>query len=64
MDVDIFLEIGTGKVLSNLNKRIDKDLKSISLEHPEDIENLLTKSMQVQFSLMQVHALMTEGNSV
>lgn len=41
MDVDTFVEIGTGKVLSNLNKRIDKELKSISLEHPEDIENLL-----------------------
>ncbi|MEE2694297.1 MAG: ACP S-malonyltransferase [Pseudomonadota bacterium] len=36
-----FFEIGTGKVLTNLNKRIDKDLTSNSIENPSDIENLL-----------------------
>lgn len=43
MGVDTFLEIGTGKVLSNLNKRIGRDLTSTSVEHPEDIENLLNR---------------------
>ena len=35
-----FLEIGPGKVLSGLNKRIDRNLKTNSIETKEDIENL------------------------
>ena len=29
--VDIFIEVGPGKVLAGLNKRIDKEIKSYSL---------------------------------
>jgi [acyl-carrier-protein] S-malonyltransferase len=35
------VEIGAGQVLSGLNKRIDKDLKSISIEDPDTIEEFL-----------------------
>ena len=38
---EAFFEIGTGKVLTNLNKRISKELLSNSIENPSDIENLL-----------------------
>ena len=31
IDVDIFIEVGPGKVLAGLNKRIDKEIKSYSL---------------------------------
>jgi len=40
-EVDAFVEVGTGKVLSNLNKRISKDLLSTSVENPADIDTLL-----------------------
>ena len=35
-----FIEIGPGKVLSGLVKRIDKDTKSISINSIEDIKIL------------------------
>jgi [acyl-carrier-protein] S-malonyltransferase len=36
--VDTLIELGSGKVLSGLAKRIDGDLTGISLQAPEDIE--------------------------
>ena len=40
-EVDTFVEVGTGKVLTNLNKRISKDLLSTTVESPADIDTLL-----------------------
>jgi len=36
-----FAELGAGKVLTGLNKRIDKDVQSISVESPDAIEKVL-----------------------
>lgn len=36
-----FVELGAGKVLTGLNKRIDKDVQSISVESPDAIEEVL-----------------------
>jgi [acyl-carrier-protein] S-malonyltransferase len=36
-----FVELGAGKVLTGLNKRIDKDAQSIPVESPNAIEELL-----------------------
>ena len=36
-----FVELGAGKVLTGLNKRIDKDVQSIPVESPNAIEELL-----------------------
>jgi len=35
-----FVELGAGKVLTGLNKRIDKDVQSISVESPDTIEEV------------------------
>lgn len=35
------VEVGAGKVLTGLTKRIDPDLEGISIQSPEDIENFL-----------------------
>lgn len=40
-DIDYTLEIGAGKVLSGLCKRIDRNIKSISLQTPKDIDSFL-----------------------
>ena len=37
--IDIFLEIGPGKVLTSLSKRINRDSKNISIDSMESIEN-------------------------
>jgi len=39
--VDTIVEIGPGKVLSGLIKRIDRDIKTINVETPDDVETLL-----------------------
>lgn len=41
-EVSNIVEIGAGKVLSGLVKRIDPELSAISIQTPEDIENFLT----------------------
>ena len=38
--VNQFIEIGPGKVLSGLIKRIDKDVKIASINNQSDIESL------------------------
>ena len=40
MGVNNFIEIGPGKVLAGLIKRINKDVKSISINSEDDIKNL------------------------
>ena len=39
--VEHFVEIGPGKVLSGLIKRINKDVKITSINNQSDIENLM-----------------------
>ena len=39
--VDTLIELGAGKVLSGLTKRIDPDLRPLNAETPEDIEAVL-----------------------
>jgi len=43
-DVDNLVEVGAGKVLTTMLKRIDKDLTGRAVSTPDDIENFL-KSM-------------------
>ncbi|MDR3515483.1 MAG: ACP S-malonyltransferase [Azospirillaceae bacterium] len=40
--VDSLIELGAGKVLSGLTRRIDRDLKAVSLGTPTDIDAFLT----------------------
>ncbi|WP_120496327.1 ACP S-malonyltransferase [Kiloniella sp. EL199] len=40
-EVEQLVELGAGKVLSGLNRRIDRDLTSANAGTPEEIENLL-----------------------
>lgn len=42
--VDVLIEVGAGKVLSGLAKRIDGDLTGISLQTPADIEAFAKRS--------------------
>ena len=39
--VDTLIELGAGKVLSGLTKRIDRDMTSLNAESPDDIEAVL-----------------------
>jgi len=39
--VDTLVELGAGKVLSGLTKRIDRDLMSLNAETPDDIDTVL-----------------------
>ena len=39
--VDTLVEVGAGKVLSGLTRRIDRELKSISIQGPNDIDVFL-----------------------
>ncbi len=40
--IEVTLECGPGKVLSGLNKRIDKNLTTLSVETPEELQTALT----------------------
>lgn len=40
-DVDTLVELGVGKVLTGLARRIDRDLTAVSVESPDDIEAFL-----------------------
>ena len=42
-DISSVIEIGAGKILSGLNKRIDKHLTSVSIAELEEIDNFLIK---------------------
>ncbi len=42
--VDTLIELGAGKVLTGLTKRIDGELTGISLQAPQDIEDFLKRS--------------------
>ena len=39
--VDTLIEVGSGKVLTGLVRRIDRELTGISVQGPDDIETLL-----------------------
>ena len=39
--VDTLFEAGSGRVLSGLARRIDRELSAVSVQEPEDIENFL-----------------------
>jgi len=41
MGVDTIVEIGAGKVLSGLNRRIDRGIKSLNAQGPDDIETVV-----------------------
>jgi [acyl-carrier-protein] S-malonyltransferase len=41
LGIDLLIEIGAGKVLTGLTRRIDPDIKGISVETPADIDALL-----------------------
>ena len=41
---DEFIEIGPGKILSGLIKRIDKELKASAINNEEDISNIKEKN--------------------
>ncbi|MBF0444724.1 MAG: ACP S-malonyltransferase [Magnetococcales bacterium] len=40
LGVDTFVELGTGKVLSGMMKRIDKSVKAITINGPQDLDKL------------------------
>ncbi len=40
--VDTLIELGAGKVLTGLTKRIDRDMQSLNVETPADVEAVLT----------------------
>ncbi|MBF0382373.1 MAG: ACP S-malonyltransferase [Magnetococcales bacterium] len=40
LGVDTFVELGTGKVLTGMMKRIDKSVKAITINGPDDLEKL------------------------
>ena len=41
--VDTLVEIGAGKVLTGLTRRIDRELEGISVQEPGDVEALLKR---------------------
>ena len=43
LGVSEFIEIGAGKVLSGIIKRIDRELKSSSIQSTEEIEGFINK---------------------
>lgn len=43
--ITTFIEVGAGKVLTNLNKRINPELNGIAVNHPNAIEELLQRNL-------------------
>ena len=43
LDVDTLYEIGAGKVLAGLTRRIDRELRAVAVNTPKDIEKLLAE---------------------
>ncbi len=43
LDVDTLYEVGAGKVLTGLTRRIDRALRAVAVNRPEDIEKLLVE---------------------
>jgi [acyl-carrier-protein] S-malonyltransferase len=41
LEVDTLVELGNGKVLSGLTRRIDREMESLNAGTPEEIEALL-----------------------
>ncbi|MSO77162.1 MAG: [acyl-carrier-protein] S-malonyltransferase [Alphaproteobacteria bacterium] len=41
LGIELLVEVGAGKVLTGLTRRIDPDMKAMSVENPADIEALL-----------------------
>ena len=42
LGVDTFVEVGTGKVLSGMIRRIDKELAGMSVQSADDIDAFLS----------------------
>ena len=40
-DIDAMIELGTGKALCGLMRRIDREVEAVPVEHPDDIERFL-----------------------
>ena len=40
-DVDLLVEVGAGKVLSGLTRRIDKEMTGVAVNNPADVESFL-----------------------
>jgi len=49
-DAKLFVECGPGKVLSGLNKRIDKSVKAMPMNNTESMEGVLSTLTQADFS--------------
>jgi len=49
-DAGTFIECGPGKVLSGLNKRIDKSIQSMPMNNTESMEGVLSTLTQADFS--------------
>ena len=43
LDVDTIYEVGAGKVLAGLTRRIDRELRAVAVNTPKDIEKLLAE---------------------
>ena len=44
LGVGTFVEVGVGKVLTGMVKRIDRELKSLSIQSAEDVDEFLNST--------------------